>query len=66
MSIVIAFDLLVAVILSLVGLSLETLRRFSEQDNLLELSEGEDQIPVPATCAVSRTMRSQTVSARIL
>ena len=64
MSIVIAFVLFVAVISFLVGLSLETLRRLSEQDNLLEQSAGEDQIPVPATCAVSRTMRSPTQSAR--
>jgi hypothetical protein len=64
MSIVIAFVLLVAVILFLAGLSLETLRRVSGQDNLLELLDGEDQIPVPAKCAVSRTMRSPTQSAR--
>ncbi len=49
MSITIAFVLLVAVILFLVGLSLETLRQFSGQNNPLELLEGDDQTPVPAT-----------------
>ena len=42
MSIAIASVLLVAVVLFLVGLSLETLRQFSEQDSSLELPEADD------------------------
>ena len=42
MSIAIASVLLVAVVLFLVGLSLETLKQFSGQDSTLELSEADD------------------------
>ncbi len=50
MSIAIGAVLLVAIILFLVGLSLETLRRFSKQDSLLEdneSSEIETMVPDP-------------------
>ena len=49
MSIVIASVVFVAVILFLVGLSLETLRQVSRQDGPLDLLEGHDEIPALAT-----------------
>ena len=42
MSIAIASVVLVAVVLFLIGLSLETLRQFSGQDSTLELLEADD------------------------